>query len=159
MSEPIAGWSAALGRVPSGLFIVTARQADAETGMLASWIQQCSFDPPLLSVAVRRDRAVADWLTPGAAFVVNILETDQTNLLIHFGKGFAPGQHAFVGLDVERRDGLPPILADALAFLACAVEQRFSTGDHELIVGRIQVGDMLQEGHPMIHVRKNGLRY
>ena len=58
---------AALGRVPSGLFILTARVGDRETGMLASWVQQCSFDPPQVSAAFARDRWVLDWLTDGAA--------------------------------------------------------------------------------------------
>ena len=47
---------AALGRVPSGLFILTARHGHRETGMLASWVQQCSFDPPQLSLCLRRGR-------------------------------------------------------------------------------------------------------
>ena len=38
--------AAALGRVPSGLVVLTARHGARETGMLASWVQQCSFDPP-----------------------------------------------------------------------------------------------------------------
>src|SRR5262249_14596361 len=34
--------AAALGRVPSGLAILTIRNGDQETGMLVSWVQQCS---------------------------------------------------------------------------------------------------------------------
>ena len=45
---------------------------------------------------------MADCLTVGASFVLNILEEDQTELLIHFGKGFDPGKPAFTGLDVRQ---------------------------------------------------------
>jgi hypothetical protein len=55
-------WARALGRIPSGLFILTARFEDQSTGMLASWVQQVSFDPPLVSVAVKKGRFVANWL-------------------------------------------------------------------------------------------------
>ena len=55
--------SAALGRIPSGLFILTVRHGSKETGMLASWVQQCSFDPPRLTMAIRKGRDVLDWLT------------------------------------------------------------------------------------------------
>ena len=42
-----------LGRTPSGVFILTASSGDGqETGMLASWVQQASFDPPAITVAV-----------------------------------------------------------------------------------------------------------
>ena len=55
----------ALGRIPSGLFVVTVCRGDVETGMLASWVQQCSFEPPQLDrLSVRRDRTVNDWLPP-----------------------------------------------------------------------------------------------
>src|SRR5437764_15100076 len=88
---------AALGRIPSGLFVLTARRGDAETGMLASWVQQCSFDPPQVSVALGRGRDLAAWLTDGAPFTLNVLGDGQRKLLSHFGKGFALGEPAFEG--------------------------------------------------------------
>ena len=149
----------AIGRIPSGLFIVTARQGDAETGFLASWIQQCSFEPFQISVAIKSGRAVSAWLTPGAPFVVNILEVDQTDLLVHFGKGFALDEPAFNGLDVDRATAGAPILSDTLAFLDCRVVGCHAAGDHDLVVGRVTAGRVLAEGRPMVHVRKNGAHY
>jgi flavin reductase (DIM6/NTAB) family NADH-FMN oxidoreductase RutF len=149
----------ALGRIPSGLFILTARQGEAETGMLASWVQQCSFEPPGITAAVRADRDVLAWLTPGAAFTVNILQEDQTDLLVHFGKGFSLGEPAFRGLSVERPAGAAPVLCDALAYLDCRVSQRVPTGDHHLVIGTVVGGRVLDDGKPMVHIRKNGLRY
>jgi flavin reductase (DIM6/NTAB) family NADH-FMN oxidoreductase RutF len=151
--------AAALGRVPSGLFILTVRHGGDETGMLASWVQQCSFEPPQISVAVRGDRDIHAWLTPGAAFTVNVLDEDQTEMLVHFGKGFALGEPAFNGLDVERPGGAAPVLPDTLAFLDCRVAERHPVGDHQLIIGRVIAGRLLGEGKPMVHIRKNGLRY
>jgi flavin reductase (DIM6/NTAB) family NADH-FMN oxidoreductase RutF len=150
----------ALGRLPSGLCILTARHGERETGMLVSWVQQCSFEPPQVTAAVRRGRDVLAWLEPGAAFTLNILAEGQTNLLSHFGKGFALDQPSFNGLKVERRDGLGPILSDAMGYLACKVSGRVGTGDHELVIGTVEGGKMLlAEGKPYVHVRKNGLRY
>ncbi len=151
--------AAAVGRIPSGLFIVTARQGDAETGFLASWVQQCSFEPFQVSVALKAGRAVGDWLAPGAPFVVNILEEDQTDFLVHFGKGFAPGEPAFADLEVDRSSAGAPVLSETLAYLDCRVAGRFAAGDHELILGRVVGGRVLAEGRPMVHVRKNGSHY
>ncbi|MGE3806176.1 MAG: flavin reductase family protein [Gemmataceae bacterium] len=152
--------AAALGRIPSGLFIVTLSASGHETGMLASWLQQCSFEPPQISVAIKRERDLVNHLKPGARFMVNILDSTQTNILIHFGKGFAPGQPAFEGLDVSRPAGSPPVLNDALAFLECRVVERFPAGDHELLIGQVTGGKVLSEtGQPMVHIRKSGLNY
>ena len=150
----------ALGKVPSGLFILTVRNGDRETGMLTSWVQQCSFEPPQVSVCIRRDRDVIAWLTNGAPFTLNQLGDGQSNLISHFGKGFTLEEPAFLGVDVERREDEAPILIDALAHLLCRVTARLTTSDHELFVGTI-VGGKLQhpESRALIHIRKNGLRY
>jgi flavin reductase (DIM6/NTAB) family NADH-FMN oxidoreductase RutF len=150
----------ALGKVPSGLFILTARSGERETGMLGSWVQQCSFEPPQVTVCIRRDRDVIGWLTPGAPFTVNQLGEGQSNLISHFGKGFTLEQPAFTGLNVERHDIEAPILLDSLAYLLCRVAAHTTTGDHELFVGTVVGGKLLQpEGRALIHIRKNGLRY
>jgi flavin reductase (DIM6/NTAB) family NADH-FMN oxidoreductase RutF len=152
-------WAAALGRVPSGMFVVTARRGDDETGMLASWVQQCSFDPPQVTLAVRRGRWLAGWLAEGAALVVNVLDDTQTDMIVHFGRGFAPGEAAFEGLEVERSESGTAVLSEALAFLECRVQASVPAGDHDLLIARVVGGRVLNDGHAMIHVRRNGLHY
>jgi flavin reductase (DIM6/NTAB) family NADH-FMN oxidoreductase RutF len=151
--------AAALGRIPSGLFVLTARHGDRETGMLASWVQQCSFDPPQVSVAVNKGRDVLDQLADGTAFVLNILPEGAKGLVGHFGKGFEPGDDPFAGLKVTRERETPPVLLAAHAFLACRVANRFDAGDHVLVIGRVVAGAVLNPGQPTVHIRKNGLKY
>lgn len=157
--EPRKQLGAALGRIPSGLFILTARRGQTETGLLASWVQQCGFDPPTVSVAIRREREIAAWLTEGASFVLNLLEEDQTDMIAHFGRGFALNQPAFEGLEVDRAAEGGPVLQDALAYLHCQVSGRCSVGDHDLFLGRVIAGKVLNDGHPMVHVRRSGFHY
>jgi flavin reductase (DIM6/NTAB) family NADH-FMN oxidoreductase RutF len=151
--------SSALGRIPSGLFIVTARRGEAETGMLASWVQQCAFEPPSLSMAIQRGRNIADWLTEGSWFTINVLDDTQTDMIVHFGRGFALDEPAFVGLEIERPESGGPVLEEALAYLECRVLGRFAAGDHDLFLGECVRGRLLSEGHPMVHVRKSGFHY
>ena len=159
MNDPQKNLAAALGRIPSGLFVLTARQGDAETGMLASWVQQCSFKPPLLTFCVQPARDIAVLLQPGAAFTLNVLDDTQTDMIVHFGKGFALNQPAFTDLEVERPAEWPPILTEALACLHGRVATRHAAGDHDLVVGEVLAGRMLGEGQPMVHVRKSGMHY
>src|SRR5262245_4952769 len=158
-ADPDRQLAGALGRVASGIFVVTAAQGDAATGMLASWVQQCSFQPPRLSVAIKPDREIVKLLAIGAVFTLNILESSQTDIVAHFGKGYALTEDAFRGLAVERRDFGGPILTEALAFLHCVVVQRTSAGDHDLFIAEIRAGGVLDEGQPMVHIRKNGMHY
>jgi flavin reductase (DIM6/NTAB) family NADH-FMN oxidoreductase RutF len=141
------------------LFVLTARQGGRETGMLASWVQQCSFEPPQISLAVRGDRELAAWLIEGTAFTLNILDDGQTDMIAHFGRGFKSSEPAFEGLEIERVGEGGPVLSEALAFLECRVVARYPAGDHELILGRVVQGRLLGEGQPMVHVRKSGMHY
>ncbi len=158
--DALKGVAAALGRIPSGLFVVTARYGEAETGMLASWVQQCSFEPPQLTMCLRRGRDINAWLNVDSAFTVNVLEDDgSTDLIVHFGRGFGLDEPAFEGLEVYRPDGAPPVLREALAYLECRVTARHTAGDHELFVGLVVAGGTHGDGKPMVHVRKSGLHY
>ena len=155
-AEPLAS---AMGRIPSGLFVLTLSRGDIETGMLASWVQQSSFQPPLISLAINPKRDLAGLLTAESLFTLNILEDTQTDMIVHFGRGFALNEPAFTDLDVIRGQSNGPILAEALAFLTCQVKSRHPAGDHDLFVAQVIDGRMLDEGHPMVHVRKSGAHY
>jgi flavin reductase (DIM6/NTAB) family NADH-FMN oxidoreductase RutF len=151
--------AAALGRVPSGLFVLTVGHGGRETGMLGSWVQQCSFTPPQISVAVKPERVVAELLTEKAAFVVNIVAAEDGILVKHFGKGFNRGEPAFEGLDIYHTAEGVPVLRAALAHLDCRVVQRLHAGDHDLIIGRAVAGRLHGDGQPAVHIRKSGAHY
>jgi flavin reductase (DIM6/NTAB) family NADH-FMN oxidoreductase RutF len=151
--------SAALGRLPSGLFVLTMRHDDQETGVLTSWVQQCAFEPPHVSIALKRNRPVCAWLVPDSLFTLNILDQTQTDMVAHFGRGFEIGEPAFEELEIERPPEGGPVLTEALAYLLCRVTQRGPIGDHELFLARVVGGRLLGEGQPMVHIRKSGSHY
>ncbi|MGF1583331.1 MAG: flavin reductase family protein [Gemmataceae bacterium] len=151
--------AAALGRIPSGLFILTIKKDEQQTGMLASWVQQCSFEPPQATVAVKKDRFVADWLTEGRRVTLNIVGAGNKKLVSHFGKGFGPEEDAFVGLDLAAVEASAPVPLEALGYLDGRIVGSFTPGDHILFVVEFQNGGLLMEDQPAVHVRKNGLNY
>jgi len=159
MATPTEPWAAALGRIPSGLFILTVKSPHGETGMLASWVQQCSFDPPQITAAIKKGRYVLDWLSEGTAFAVNVLPEETKAFLKHFGKGFEPGEDAFVGWDVQRDGESASVLLAAHAYLNCRVVGHLDAGDHALILGRVIDGKVLSDAKPATHVRRSGATY
>jgi flavin reductase (DIM6/NTAB) family NADH-FMN oxidoreductase RutF len=159
MSDGERQMFAALGRLPSGLFVLTVRRGEIESGLLTSWVQQCAFEPPTLSVALKRNRPITAWLTDGSPFMLNILDASQTDMVAHFGRGFDPGQPAFLDLEVERLNGGAPVLTEALGYLSCRVSGRCTVGDHEMVLGVVLGGRVLGDGQPMVHIRKSGSHY
>lgn len=154
-----AGWAAALGKIPSGLFVLTATTPSGETGLLVSWVQQCSFDPPQVTLAINRERPLLPELQIGTSLVLNILAEGSKVLVAHFGRGVAPSASAFDGLVVERRPGRAPRLAEALAWLDAQVVAQHEVGDHVLLVARIVDGMIQHSGTPTVHIRRDGRRY
>jgi flavin reductase (DIM6/NTAB) family NADH-FMN oxidoreductase RutF len=150
----------ALGRVPSGIFILTVRRGDRSTGMLTSWVQQAGFQPPMLTVAVRLDRYVGDWMAESGRFVLNQLASGQRKLLRHFARGFAPDAYAFEGLDLREDAQGGPILNEALTYLDNQVVHHMNGGDHRIFLARIVAGALLDPtSEPMLHVRHSGHHY
>jgi flavorubredoxin/flavin reductase (DIM6/NTAB) family NADH-FMN oxidoreductase RutF len=157
----------ALGRLSGGLYVVTARQSDGEGGsrsgaMVASWVSQASFEPPGITVAVAKDRAIEALLQVDDRFVLNILREDNhQQLLRHFLKRFPPGADRFAG--VNTLDGAAaggPVLGDALAYLGCRVAQRMEGPDHWIIYAEVEEGNVADtEASTAVHHRKVGNHY
>ncbi len=152
----------ALGRLSGGLYIVTARQEERSSAMVASWVSQASFDPPGLSIAVAKDRAIEALMQVDDRFVLNILREDNYQpLLRHFLKRFPPGADRFAGVPtLEGAAAGGPVLSDALAFLGCRVVQRMETPDHWIIYAAVEEGTVSDtEAATAVHHRKVGNHY
>lgn len=150
----------ALGRIVGSLSIVTTQRDGVRGGMLASWISQATFDPPGLTVAVAKDRAIESFLYRDQDFILNILEEGEHGpLMKHFLKPFAPGADRFEGVDWESGENHCPILKDALAYLECRVANRMECGDHWLIYAIVNTGQVFREGVTAVHHRKSGDHY
>ena len=152
----------ALGRLSGGLYVVTARQDERASAMVASWVSQASFDPPGITVAVAKDRAIEALMQVGDRFVLNILREDNHQpLLRHFLKRFPPGADRFAG--VSTLEGVAeggPVLGDALAFLGCRVQQRMEGPDHWIIYAAVEQGNVADtEASTAVHHRKVGNHY
>jgi flavin reductase (DIM6/NTAB) family NADH-FMN oxidoreductase RutF len=151
--------NAILGRVPSGIFILTAGTGDRATGMLASWVMQAGFDPPMVTVAVKQGRYVGDWIARGEPFVLNVVGEGQKNLLKHFSHGFEPGAPAFEGLEIRPCASGVPVLVEAVGRLECEPASHVDSTDHRIFLARVVRGGLQHDLPPMVHIRKSGANY
>ncbi|WP_082429471.1 diflavin flavoprotein [Pseudanabaena sp. 'Roaring Creek'] len=148
----------AVGRIVGSLCVLTVKRGEVSTAMLASWVSQATFNPPGLTIAVAKDRAIESYLYEGDRFVINILERGK-QLRKHFMKKFAPGEDRFINIQVEPTEG-GLILNDGLAYLECRVSQRMECGDHWIVYAIVENGKLLQSnGLTAIHHRKTASNY
>ncbi|MBD2440309.1 diflavin flavoprotein [Nostoc sp. FACHB-110] len=158
---PATNVEQAVGRIVGSLCVLTAKQEDRASAMLASWVAQASFNPPGLTIAVAKERAVESLTHSGNEFVLNILkEGSHIGLMKHFLKPFGPGEDRFAGVATEEGANGSPILADALAYLECKVQHRMESGDHWLVYATVENGKVLnQDGVTAVHHRKSATHY
>ncbi|MBV8883309.1 MAG: diflavin flavoprotein [Chroococcidiopsidaceae cyanobacterium CP_BM_RX_35] len=151
----------AMGRVIGSLCIVTAKFGEISSAMLADWVSQATFNPPGLTIAVAKDRAIESLMYPSNQFVLNILqEGNHLGLMKHFLKTFAPGEDRFVGVDTQTANNGSPILNNALAYLECSVKSRMECGDHWVVYAAVDNGEVLNsDGVTAVHHRKSGSHY
>jgi len=159
--QPATNVEQAVGRIVGSLCLVTAKQGDVSSAMLASWVSQATFNPPGLTVAVAKDRAVESLMYPGGQFVLNILaEGKHLGLMKHFLKPFGPAEDRFTGIATQLADNGSFILSDALAYLECSVSNRMECGDHWVVYAIVKNGKLLEtETVTAVHHRKSGNHY
>ncbi len=156
MSPEIA---AAIGRIPSGCSILTVRTDDERSAMLVSWVQQASFTPPVVSVAVNADRPVRRLIEEARGFVLNLLGTSPAAMFRHFGRGFEPGDDAFAGIPIEEVE-FGVSIADQIAWLSCKLSGSQTIGDHVVYFGEVVAASAdAALPAPYVHVRRSGGSY
>ncbi|MEL7223919.1 MAG: flavin reductase, partial [Cyanobacteria bacterium J06576_12] len=151
----------AIGRLVGSMCILTAKQGEVSSAMLASWVAQATFTPPGFTVAVAKDRAVEDLTHTGASFVLNIL-ADGKHLgpMKHFLKPFGPGADRFEGVETRETEDGQLILEDAIAYLECEVAGRMDCGDHWVVYATVSGGEVLDmNAKTALHHRKTGTHY
>ena len=151
---------AALGRIPSGLYVLTAAHEDRRSGMLASWVQQVCFEPPMVSVAVAKGRPIMPLISESRRFGLCQIGDKDKMMLRKFAGGVEPNEDPFLGLElVPQPAGAAPLVANVVAWLACELTCHMDVeGDHDLFVGTVRDGNYTS-GNPTVHLRTDGFKY
>lgn len=148
----------AIGRIPSGLYVVTVKHEEKEDATLVSWVTQCGFSPPTICVALGIMRPTRLLVEASGVFVLNVLGKAPNNLLKHFLKPPA-GRPIFEGLQTRKGINGINILTDAVGYMECKVTATMPTKDHVVYFGEVTSGRLLRGGDPHTHVRGSGYSY
>ncbi len=154
----------AVAKIPSGLFIVCTKSSKNDDavldGYLASWIQQVSFSPMLITLAVKQGRPSFDSIMEGEPFTVNIVGEHDKSFLKHFWKGYDPNNNVFKEVPHSISQSGEIILTGALSHFTAKKVSSSKPGDHHLVVAEVISGELLvQETKPNVHIRKSALDY
>jgi flavin reductase (DIM6/NTAB) family NADH-FMN oxidoreductase RutF len=128
-----------LREIPYGLYIVGIRSGNNGdfNALVVSWMTQCSFDPPLVMIAIRRGTRSYDLVKKGEAFSINLIDKRDRRLVKEMVKpadrvGDKLGKVAHVEEDTGA-----PILRDAFSYIECKVREIYEPGDHVVVLGEV----------------------
>ena len=148
----------ALGKLPSGVYIVTSILDGKEIGMLASFVEQAGFDPPMVTAAVSNGRRIITAIEQSGLMGINVLGEEDARLMKPFTQ--SDNDSPFTGLELDENEHAIPQLSDALAFLACRITGKIEGGDHTIYAAEVIDGILNDPScQPMVRIRKNGFQY
>ena len=142
-----------------GLYAVTAHHDSEISIMTANWLMQCSFEPPMLMLAVENDSHSRSVIEASGAFAVNLYESGQRELAGQLGRTF--GKHPEKIEDIAWKYGAmtgSPLLESALAWVECKIVSSTPAGDHILFVAEVLDVGLNREGAPLT-LKETGFKY
>ena len=149
-----------VGQIPSGLFIVCAQGDGLIDGYLGSFVQQVSFEPLLLAMAIKPGRPAYDLIKGGATFSINVVGDHDKSYLKHFWSGYDPEKNPFAEIPHRVEDSGGVTLEGAKAVIEARLVEASAPGDHEVFFVEVLGSRVLAEdAKPMVHLRKSGLDY
>lgn len=127
-----------LGRFATGITVVTTAGTTTH-GMTANSFNSVSLEPPLVLVCVGREALMHEALMSNGVFAVSVLGSEQERVARHFSsRGRPAGAAQFAEVDWAPGPASgAPLLAGALAWLECELDQVYEGGDHSIFLGRV----------------------
>lgn len=139
-------------RLSNGVYVIGVSHARRSNAFTAAWITQVSFDPLLLSLSVHPEHFSYPLLKESGVFSVNILRQGQLDLARHFGCQSGGSTDKLAGQRWRPGQLGAPVLLDAAAYLECRVTGTMPAGDHQLVLGRVAAGGLLDpNAAPMLY--------
>jgi flavin reductase (DIM6/NTAB) family NADH-FMN oxidoreductase RutF len=136
-----------LGKMTYGIYVLTSYYKQKINGMIASWVSQVSYDPPMIMVAIHPNRYSHHLIKKGSYFALHVLAKTQTDLLKRF-KGSDPSAK-FDDIQWTRGKTGCPVLGECVAYMECEVETSYSPGNHTLFIGNVRCGRVISKGDPL----------
>ena len=137
MTDDSRSYRDALGRYPTGVAIVTAFDGGQAVGMTVNSFASVSLEPPLVLWSLERGTTRYGLFRNARAYAINVLAHDQAPL------AQACAQEAdLMTCGVGWDGGTAPLVAGAVARFLCRQDAVHTSGDHDIIIGRVGEFDM-----------------
>ncbi|WXJ82888.1 Flavin reductase (NADH) [Moorella humiferrea] len=144
----------ALGKIACPCGLVGVKYGEKHDVTTVAWFTQESSNPPQVMVALHPDRYVLELLDAAGEFVLTVLADDQENIAAFCGSRSGRNVDKVKELGIATEPAAvtaTPRIKDALANLECKVADRFTSGDHVIVTGRVVAAGVSNDKKPLLY--------
>jgi flavin reductase (DIM6/NTAB) family NADH-FMN oxidoreductase RutF len=124
-----------LGKLPTGVVVVTAMDGDTPTAMVIGSFTSVSLDPALVGFFAATTSSSWQRLRTADRFAVNVLAADQEDVCRRMASKVSD---KFEGIEWTPDAHGCPLIAGTAATISCRVHSRAEAGDHEFVLGEVE---------------------
>jgi flavin reductase (DIM6/NTAB) family NADH-FMN oxidoreductase RutF len=151
--------STVLERIPYGVFVAATSPADSEIfAIIATWVMQVSFTPPLIAIALENEGELARMIEHHGTFSLSLVPEHgipTAKKVLKAGPRFVEGRGA--AIFAKTVSGIPKLTENA-GVLECRVLVVHDTGDHLLTVAAVE-GCESPHAAEMLPLKQTGWKY
>lgn len=137
----------AFGQMTYGIYVLTTCHKEDINGMIASWVTQVSFEPPLIMAAVHPNRYSHQLIEASGVFALHVVDITKNELLDRMMGPNPAGK--FTGIQWAPGKTGCPILQDCMAWFECSVKAKHQPGNHTMFVGEVVDAGFISSGRPL----------
>jgi flavin reductase (DIM6/NTAB) family NADH-FMN oxidoreductase RutF len=128
-------WQTAFSQMTYGIYVLTTQHETIINGMIASWVSQVSYDPPLIMAALHPNRFSQNLVEKSGHFALHVIAESQKSLIDKFMGPDPSGK--FTDIDWQTGETGCPVLKNCLAWFECRIEETHQPGNHCLFIGKV----------------------
>lgn len=137
MSVDPDAYRQAIGRLVTGVTVVTTLAGDHDHAMTANAVTSVSLDPVQLLVCVEKDARFHDAVAEAGVFAVNILDVSQRPAAAWLATRGRPLHGQLDRIPFRREQTGVALLEGALATIECRTAATYPAGDHSIVLGDV----------------------
>ena len=140
-----------------GVYILSSFNEGEYCVSTITWVSQASFEPPMISVCIKRNSASYEIVKKRGEFILHLLGDNQKELASTFFKPTIFENEKLNGQEFSLANNLP-LLQDIPAYIQCKVVEILENGDHPLFLAEVVDAKINNDSDPL-ELRKTGWTY
>lgn len=140
-----------------GVYVLSSMNEGEYCVSTVTWVSQASFEPPLISVCIKRGSASYKIVKKRGEFILHLLGENQKDMASSFFKPTLLEHSKLNGHKFKLHNELP-LLNEVPAYLHCKVIEVLEDGDHPLFLAEVIDAKINYKSKPL-ELRKTDWSY